>query len=36
MRFLKSVGLLFYGLIASYLLWLLFYWLTPYVMSVGW
>lgn len=36
MRFLKSVGLLFYGLISSYLLWLLFYWLTPYVMSVGW
>ena len=36
MRFLKSVGLLFYGLIASYLLWLLFYWLTPYVMSIGW
>ena len=36
MRFFKSVGLLFYGLIASYLLWLLFYWLAPHVMSVGW
>lgn len=36
MRFLKSVGLLFYGLVASYLLWLLFYWLAPHVMNVGW
>lgn len=33
---LQCVGSLVYGTIASYLLWLFFWWITPYIMSVGW
>lgn len=33
---LKCVGSLAYSLVAGYLLWLLFYWLTPLVMGMSW
>lgn len=36
MKFLKVIGALFYGVIMYYLLWLLFYWIVPIVMSMGW
>lgn len=36
MKILKFFGSLLYGAIMYYLLWLLFYWLTPYVMSMSW
>lgn len=36
MKVLKFVGALLYGAVMYYLLWLFFYWLTPYVMSMSW
>lgn len=36
MTLLKFIGSAFYGIIISYLIWLFFYWLTPWVMSFGW
>ena len=36
MKMLKFMGSIVYGIIAAYLLWLLFWWLTPIFMSVGW
>ena len=36
MKILKFFGSFLYGAIMYYLLWLLFYWLTPYVMSMSW
>lgn len=36
MNILKFIGSALYGAIASYVIWLLFYWVTPWVMSFGW
>lgn len=36
MKVLKFLGALLYGAIMYYLLWLFFYWLTPYVMGMSW
>lgn len=36
MKILKIFGSLLYGTVMYYLLWLLFYWLTPYVMGLSW
>lgn len=33
---LKTIGSLIYGAVMYYILWLLFYWITPYIMSVSW
>lgn len=35
-KILQCIGTLVYSTIAGYLLWLLFYWITPYIMGVGW
>lgn len=35
-KLFQCVGTLIYSVIASYLLWLLFYWVTPYIMGMGW
>lgn len=36
MAILKFLGASIYGIVASYLIWLLFYFITPWVMSFGW
>lgn len=36
MKVLKYVGALFYSLLMYYLLWLFFYWVTPFVMGLSW
>lgn len=36
MAILKFLGAALYGIISSYIIWLLFYLLTPWVMSFGW
>ena len=36
MKLLKFIGALLYGAIIYYLLWLLFNWMTPYVMNISW
>lgn len=36
MGIFKFIGSLVYGAVMYYLLWLLFYWITPYVMSMSW
>lgn len=36
LKALKFLGALLYGAIMYYLLWLFFYWLTPYVMGMSW
>lgn len=33
---LKCLGTIIYSSIAGYILWLLFYWMTPFIMSFGW
>lgn len=35
-KILQCLGTTVYSTVAGYLLWLLFYWMTPYVMGVGW
>ena len=35
-KIFKCLGTLLYSTIVGYLLWLLFYWITPYIMGVGW
>lgn len=35
-KMFQCLGTVVYSTIVGYLLWLLFYWITPYVMSVGW
>ena len=35
-KFLQCLGIFAYSVIASYLLWLFFYWITPIVMGIGW
>lgn len=32
----KFIASVLYGMLMSYLMWLLFYWLTPIVMSLSW
>lgn len=32
----QCVGICLYSIISAYLLWLIFYWITPFVMSIGW
>ena len=34
--FLRTIGSILLSHITAYLLWLLFYYLTPYIMGVGW
>lgn len=34
-KIFKCLGTLLYSTIVGYLLWLLFYWITPYIMGVG-
>lgn len=34
--FFKFIGSVLYGVVMSYLMWLLFYWLTPIIMSLSW
>lgn len=36
MKLLKVLGSLLYSAIMYYLLWLLFYWITPYIMMMSW
>lgn len=36
MKVVKILGSLLYGSIMYYLLWLLFCWITPFVMGIGW
>lgn len=36
MEILKFLGSALYGIVVSYAIWLLFYWLTPWIMSFGW
>lgn len=36
MKVLKFLGSIVYGAIVYYLIWLFFYWITPYVMGLGW
>lgn len=36
MKILSFIGSALYAVIASYLIWLLFNWVTPWVMSFGW
>lgn len=36
MKFLKFLGALLYAFVSSYLIWLLFYFLVPWLMSFGW
>lgn len=33
---LKVLGTMTYGMLSSYLIWLFFWWITPYVMSASW
>lgn len=35
-KILQVLATIIYSVIASYLLWLLFYWGTPHIMSIGW
>lgn len=35
-KIFKCLGTLLFDAIVGYLLWLLFYWITPYIMGVGW
>lgn len=35
-KILQCAGTFVYSTVAGYLLWLLFYWITPYVMGFGW
>lgn len=35
-KILQCAGTVVYSTVAGYLLWLLFYWMTPYVMGMGW
>ena len=35
-KFFQCLLTAVYSAIAGYLLWLLFYWMTPYIMGVGW
>lgn len=35
-KIFKCLGPLLYITIVGYLLWLLFYWITPYIMGWGW
>ena len=35
-KIFQCLGTVAYSTIVGYLLWLLFYWITPYIMSVGW
>ena len=35
-KIFKCLGTLLYSTIVGYLIWLLFYWITPYIMGVGW
>lgn len=35
-KILQCLGTVAYSTIAGYLLWLLFYWITPYIMGIGW
>lgn len=35
-KIFQCLGTVVYSTIAGYLLWLLFYWMTPYIMGVGW
>ncbi len=36
MKVLKFLGSIVYGAIVYYLFWLLFYWVTPFIMNLGW
>lgn len=36
MKVLKFLGSIVYGAIVYYLFWLFFYWVTPYIMGLGW
>lgn len=33
---LQVIGTMLYGLVSSYLIWLLFYFITPYIMGASW
>ena len=35
-KIFQCLGAAIYSTVAGYLLWLLFHWMTPYVMGVGW
>ena len=35
-KFFQCLGALIYGLIIGYLLWLVFYLITPYIMGIWW
>lgn len=35
-KIIQCIGAAVYGSVVGYLLWLLFYWMTPYIMGVGW
>ena len=35
-KLLKILGSLLYGAVMYYLLWLLIYWITPYIMAMNW
>lgn len=36
MKVLKFLGSIVYGAIVYYLIWLFFYWITPYMMGLSW
>lgn len=36
MKILKFAGAFLYGALMAYLMWLLFYWITPIAMLMGW
>lgn len=36
MKILKFAGAFLYGALMAYLMWLLFYWITPIAMLIGW
>lgn len=35
-KILQCIGTVIYSAVAGYLLWLFSYWLTPYIMGMGW
>ena len=36
MKFIRSVLFILFAIVICYLLWLLFYWITPYFMALSW
>lgn len=35
-KFFQFVGAVFYAVISAYLVWIVFYWVTPWLMGFGW